>query len=398
MRADPCQEARPVNTVIPSSGGALSRTEIMAALEALCARMDQIDARCPNGFPLYSPGTADDWTTSAGGSWVGGFWAGCWWLRARLTGSAADARKAMQLGRRLAAKLDADSIHRAMLFWYGAALGAQWCGNEEALGLARAAAGRLVASYDPALQCIPTGTAIGGGSDGVRHLAVDALAPVIQLLTLDGQAESDAIARRHTDTLIAACFTEHGACHAEALHTQGAFRPDDQAGAWSRGQAWAMLGLATAGARWGSPYTAHLWMACDYWQRSRPQAIPPDRLDAPSGPADPSATLIAALAMQSLARLAPGQAGWLRVAEGHIAAIVRSRYLAGPHGAGASAGMFWGACYRTGPDRRELVESAWGTFFLMQVLCAFAGMAGTDPRGGPHPLFRMLSTTEEKPQ
>ncbi|AXV83973.1 glucuronyl hydrolase (plasmid) [Ralstonia solanacearum] len=398
MRAGARSEANTMNAEVAPSEGSLSRAEIMAALDALCARMDGIEARCPDGFPLYSPGTADDWTTSSGGSWVGGFWAGCWWLRARLGGSASGARKALRICQRLAPKMHADSVHRAMLFWYGAALGAQWCGNGEAHGLAREAAGALAASYDPVLRCIPTGTAIGGGSNGSRRIVVDALAPVVGLLTLDHNAELETVARRHTDTLIAACFIEQGACHAEAVHAHGVWRPIDRAGVWSRGQAWAMLGLAAASARWGQPYTAHLRMACEDWRRSRPRATPPDRLDEPSGLVDPSATLIAALAMRSLAARDPEEAGWKAVSESLIAAVVRSRYLTGSRDAGVPAGMFWGACYRTGPDRRELVESAWSTFLLMQALCSLAGVIDTDPCGGPNPSFRMSSTTGENPQ
>lgn len=140
-----------------------------------------------------------------------------------------------------------------------------------------------------------------------------------------------------------------------------------------------MFGLAAASARWGNPYTAHLWVACDDWLRSRPHAMPPDRLDAPFGLVDPSATLIAALAMQSLAARSPGGARWQAEAEDRIAAIVRSRYLTGSCDAGVPAGLFWGACYLTAPARRELVESAWSTFFLMQALCSLAGVTGFDP-------------------
>ncbi|MBA5604234.1 glucuronyl hydrolase [Duganella sp. FT3S] len=365
----------------------LSRTEIMATLDHLCARMDWIEAQCTEGFPLYSPGTDNAWTVSQGGSWVGGYWAACWWLRAHLRRVESDRQKARLLCRRLAAKMDTDSIHRAMLFWYGAALGARWCGDEAAGRVAQAAADVLAGAFDRTLQCIPTGTAIGGGSHGRRHIAIDALGPLIELLThSDNQAHHD-IARRHTDTVLAACLNGDGAFHAEALYADQAgpacpaCHPIGQAGAWSRGQAWGMFGLAAA-ARWGEPYRAQARAACEYWLRSRPCGIPPDRLDQPSGLADPSAALIAALAMQLLAKVEAAETPWQACAERQIAAVVRSRYLTGAHNAegGTPPGIFWGACYQTRPGQRELVEAAWSSFLLMQALSTLAGAPGAASR------------------
>ncbi|ANJ72417.1 glucuronyl hydrolase [Ralstonia insidiosa] len=351
----------------------LSQAEIMAALENLCTRMDAVEVQCGAGFPLYSVGTEDCWVLSEGGSWVGGFWAGCWWLRARLAGVASERLKAVQLCERLAPKLKADSIHRAMLFWYGAAPGARWFGNETCAQQTCAAAEALAASFHPELQCIPTGTAIGGGKHGGQHIGIDALAAVIRLLTLREAPRWQNAARRHTDTVISTCLTEDGACYAEAAHTGRSFTPIGRAGAWSRGQAWAMLGLASA-ARWGEPYAQQARSACEYWLRSRPSSMPPDRLDQPQGIEDPSAALIAAMAMLSLCEHA-GETRWRTFAERQIAAIVRSRYLTKPgnEADGVPAGIFWGACIRTRPDRHELVESAWGSFFLMQALAMLAG-------------------------
>ena len=87
-----------------TEGPLLSRQEMMDALELLVHRMDAIDAHCTSGFPLYSPGAGDQWTISRGGSWTGGFWGAWWWLRARLTGSASDRRKASGICQRLIGK------------------------------------------------------------------------------------------------------------------------------------------------------------------------------------------------------------------------------------------------------------------------------------------------------
>ena len=36
-------------------------------------------------------------------------------------------------------------------------------------------------------------------------------------------------------------------------------------------------------------------------------------------------------------------------------------------------GKFWGCCYKTNEGKDALVESAWGSFFLMAALCVLIG-------------------------
>jgi unsaturated chondroitin disaccharide hydrolase len=351
----------------------LSREEIMAALELLIRRLDTVAGDCADGFPLYAPGNSGRWAVSAGGSWVGGFWAGLWWLRARLTGAASDRCKAAEICRRLVPKIDADSINRSLIFRYGAALGDLWCGDEEARRLAGTAAAALAASYDPELQCIPLGTDMGGGAEGRRLIAVDAWAALIQLLCDNGH---EGIARRHTDTLIAACRAETGAFYPHAHFERGCFRPTGRAGDWSRGQAWAMLGLVRAAARWGEPYSRYADAACEYWRQSRPEPLPRDRLGESPENCDLSAAAIASVAMLSLAELAAADGDrWRTYAHRQLTAIVRSRYFTGfrQDSGGLADGLFWGCRYNTGRGEETSVETAWGSFFLLAALAALAG-------------------------
>lgn len=360
----------------------LSRKEMVHALELMIRRMDAIDSCCADGFPLYSPGSAGQWATSMGGSWVGGFWGGWWWLRSRITGAVPDRRKASDICRRLSSKIDADSINRSLIFWYGASLGDLWFGDIDARELAREAAAATAASYDPQMDCIPLGTGMGGGSEGNQRVTIDTLAALIQLLDHSEHAAYRHIARCHADTLLAVCHAHGGAFHAGACFQDGGFRPVDYAGAWSRGQAWAMLGLTRAAARWGEPYLTHARSACEYWKHSRPAPFPPDRLNQPAQPRDPSSTVIASLAMLSLADLTPDGGRWHDAALRQVAAIIRSRYFSGFAGNNDHAGcgdepapgIFRGCCYKTHPGRNELVESAWGSFFLMAAVSVLAGI------------------------
>ncbi len=88
-------------------------------------------------FLFIRRGAADQWTISRavpGSEDSGAAW---WWLRARLTGSASDRRKACgNLPALDPQKLGADSINRSLIFWYGAALGDLWFGDARARKLA----------------------------------------------------------------------------------------------------------------------------------------------------------------------------------------------------------------------------------------------------------------------
>jgi unsaturated chondroitin disaccharide hydrolase len=72
---------------------------------------------------------------------------------------------------------------------------------------------------------------------------------------------------------------------------------------------------------------------------------------------------------------------WRRDAHRQISTIIRSPYFTGfqENGNGrrnensaengVASGIFWGCCYETRQGAVELVESAWGSFFLMAALC-----------------------------
>ncbi len=359
----------------------LNPKEMITAIELLFRRMDSINDRCLNDFPLYSPGDTNAWFVSSGGSWIGGFWGACWWLRSKITESALDQRKASAICRNLASKISIDSGNRSLVFWYGASLGELWFRDADARALTKASIAALVSCFDPLMNGIPLGTALGGGREGNRQISIDNLSSLIQLLCSNKQKSCEDIAKRHTDTLLAVLRQSNGAFHAHAQFNGNNLIPTDQPGSWSRGQAWAMLGLSRAAAQWGEPYSTYATAACEYWRHSRPDLLPPNRLDHPSQLCDPSATVIASLAMLSLARLTPDGEQWRIYAHRQITAIIRSEYFTGfqedakhpKDRINAAPGIFWGCCYKTGQDKEELVESVWGDFFLMAALCVLTG-------------------------
>ncbi len=336
------------------------RAQMIAALQSMLERLDEIDAECGTAFPLYAPAKRKRWQTSQGGSWIGGFWAGCWWLKAKYSELEWDRAKAAELCQRLRDKQTIDSCHRSFIFWYGAAFGEGLFDVAAGRGQAEAAAQRIAASYDAELQAIPLGTGLGAGERGRQTVVIDSIAPIIDLLLYGSDAGLAAIARRHADTLIAACKESSGAFHAEARFLEGQFRAEDDAGDWSRGQAWGMLGLARAAAYWGEPYLTAAEQACHYWRHSRPLPLPPNRLSEPVGLRDPSAAIIAALAMASLSESSPRAGFWRRTARQTLMPVVQSSYLRN--------GAFDGCCYAIKPGQTALVETPWGHFLLMSAL------------------------------
>jgi unsaturated chondroitin disaccharide hydrolase len=338
------------------------RAQMIAALLSMLERLDEIDAECGTAFPLYAPTKRKRWQTSQGGSWSGGFWAGCWWLKAKHSESAGDRAKADAWCRRLRGKLAIDSCYRSFIFRYGAVFGAALFGSDEARSQAEAAAQKLVQAYDAELLAIPLGTGLGSGELGKRAVAIDSFAPLVDLLAHNGNAGHAAIARRHADTLMTVCMEASGAFHAEAHFIERQFHAGEDAGDWSRGQAWGMLGLARAAAHWGEPYLSAAEQSCRYWRQSRPLPLPPNRLSEPVGLRDPSAAVVAALAMASLSELSPNSDFWRRTARQTLMSVVQSSYFRN--------GAFDGCCYAIKPGQTAMVETPWGHFLLMSALDA----------------------------
>lgn len=343
--------------------------------DRLLARLDAVADECGEHFPLHAAEPDQPWQVSAGGSWTGGFWAACHWLRAALTGSAADRARATGLCDRLAAKLHAPTGHRAFLFWYGAALGESWCGDARAAQLARAAAQALAEAWSDELNAIPLGTALGGGPGGEARISIDALAPTLLLLHQHGDDIARHKARRHAGTLLEACGDGQGAFHAEAEWRGGRWHPVGLPGDWSRGQAWALLGLSTAAALWNDDHLcAQADAAARYWLRTRGEFPPPFRLHAGgSATPDPAAAVIAARAFVTMARQ---DARWLGEAQHLADAVLASPWRIASAAGGRPCSRFVGCCLAPPGEAPMLAETAWGTFLLIELLHELAALTG----------------------
>lgn len=344
--------------------------EVQGAIDQLLARLALIHAACGEAFPLYCRGLEQPWKVSAGGSWLGGFWAGLWWLRAFCSGADHDRQQAEQISQRLADKLDSDSHHRSLIFWYGAGLGARLLGSEPGAELARQARQRLALAFDPLLGAIPLGRDMGGGEQGDQCLSIDPLAATLRLLAVGAEPRSLGLGRQQLHSSFRACAGPDGAWSSHGRFVQGQWQAGDAPGNWSRGQAWAMLGLGVGAELYGAPFTADAQRAAEYWWRSRALAGPINRLYEPEGADDPCAAAMASLALLGLAATAADGAALRQRAEAQLATIIR--------GGDFQQGCFVGHCYRTAPAVEQKVETACGSFFLLAALLAWSGKI--DPR------------------
>ncbi|GEK46108.1 hypothetical protein HPA02_03910 [Bisbaumannia pacifica] len=351
----------------------LSQVEVASAIDALLQRLEIIERACGDDFPLYLPGSDEGWVVSRGGSWLGGFWAGLWWLRARVTGVGGDCDKARRIGRRLDSKLHVRTLNRSMVFWYGAGPGALWFEDPEACRRLERAGEELTRAFDPELGFIPQGSDMGGGLEGKACVTVDPLAATLRLLARNAHGRFREVSWHHLQSTFDACGTEGGAWHERACYRQGLMVGEGVAGVWSRGQAWAMLGLVQAARLYGEPFLNGARRACEYWLESRPESLPENRLDHAGAGDDPSAAVIAALAMLGLDDLLGQAEPWRKHAKRLLSAVLRSQHL---KIGGRTPGLFGGMHYHT-REGEVLVESACSSFFLLSLLLVFDERIGS---------------------
>ncbi|MEU6056834.1 sugar ABC transporter permease [Streptomyces sp. NPDC047097] len=335
-------------------------------------------------FPLYADPVDGGWTTTRRGSWTGGFWAGLLWLRARATGDAGDRRAAAGCTDALAGWVEADTVTRGLILWYGTAL------DERASAAARLrgrAGGALLAAFDPGLGLVPWGAALGGD----RLLArTDGLPGTGRLLACAGAAGVRAAAA-HLDRHLGLCLPGDAMermCPAWRFRPGGGWEPcEEPRPGWSRGEAWLLLALADAllvPAYGGEEVPARVAAAAVRLADGllAGSLVPPADAGRDGGPPDTSAAAIGAVALLKLARARPGSplpgaAGYerravdvlRRLADHHL-----SRPEHGRQGGGRPAGMLLDGCYDADRGLAVRHELVWGDFFLALGLAALTGL------------------------
>ena len=368
---------------------------ITEAIDLMTIRIDSTLEQVGSGFPHYADPETGTWTTSPTGDWTGGYWTGMLWLAYSRTGDERYRTAAEDWTERLRGRVGSETVFRGFLFWYGAALGHVLSGSHTAREMALAGADGFASLYNAKASVIPLGREAEEASDvGLNDANIDCAQGCALLdwaAQESGRDELREIGVSHVRTLIDFCLRDDGSVCQSA-------RFDDKTGelmerythkgfsdgsTWTRAQAWAMLGFATAAARSEDPvFLKSARKATDWWLDHIPAGhVAYWDFDAPREPTtkrDTSGTAIAAAAMLKLAALLGGSdptAGRrYRDAAADTAQALLDDYLT-PTGPGdpRAAGILTEACYNHRIGLATQHELIWGSYYLYEALHVLAG-------------------------
>jgi unsaturated chondroitin disaccharide hydrolase len=295
------------------------------AIARIRARVEDTARSASEGFPHFADPDTKRWTWSPDGDWTGGYFNAMLWL-GTATGPAADRARWLSWARkfteRLRPRLASESSSRALLFYYGAALGSILCDDREARSLALEAAGALAKMYNAPAGVLPLGAAFEEVSNvGATEAEIDMVQAVALLMWAyreTGDASLREIAMSHSRRHIEFCLRPDGSiCQSASFDsaTGAMLRRYTHKGindnsTWARAQAWGMLGWALS-AQWCEDlsFLEPVGRAADWWIAH----VPADRIafwdfDDPAIPntnRDTSATAIAAASLLRLSALPP---------------------------------------------------------------------------------------------
>jgi unsaturated chondroitin disaccharide hydrolase len=359
------------------------------AISRIRARVENTARSEHQGFPHFADPQTRRWTWSSDGDWTGGYFNALLWLGA-YSGPNSDREQWLEWARkfteRLRPRLASESSSRALLFYYGAALGSVLNGDLEASHLAVEAARALAAMYNPRARVLPLGRAFEEVSNvGATEAEIDMVQAVALLMWAGRESRDDdqfrTIAINHARRHVEFCLRPDGSiCQSASFNpaTGAVLRRYTHKGitdrsTWARAQAWGMLGWALS-AQWCEDlsFLEPASKAADWWLAH----VPADRIaywdfDDPAIPntnRDTSATAIAAASLLKLSALTRDEfqrQRWRSAAEATVRALIEGHL--GPEGG------LWDGCFnkRIGVATRH--ELIWGTYYLFEALHVLAG-------------------------
>jgi unsaturated chondroitin disaccharide hydrolase len=267
------------------------------------------------------------WQFTSDGVWTGGFWAGCLWLAAQHGGAAELRAQAVAATERLLPHVH-DTRNHDLGFMFHPSAVAAWraTGDVRYLGAAKTAAASLAAQFDAKAGYIP-GWGFFGGEEWRGSVLVDTLMnlPLLVLAARHGGGAGllDVVRAQVATTLDHHLRADGSVYHVyrfdPATHAAlggATYQGLDAESAWSRGQAWAIAGLAILASMLGdAAYRGASGRVADYFlAHLPPDSVPPWDFKAPAGaPKDASAGAIAAYGLLRLYELTDEQR-WLDAA------------------------------------------------------------------------------------
>ncbi|WP_020405777.1 hypothetical protein [Hahella ganghwensis] len=351
------------------------KTDYIHAAYGVINTLERIANICEDSFPLFASAQDGQWKLSSGGSWMGGFWSGCWWLRARLSGQLSDRYAASSIIERLTPKLYSDTIFRSMIYWYAVAPGIRFFEDSQSIEIAKQAAQALAPSYNSQWQCYPMGSALGGGEAGKNTLNIDAFAALIQILQYGSPKVQDT-ARGHADSVIQYMTNFYGDFYTNVILGESHIEVKGPAGNWARGHSWGLLGLCSTACLWGKSYQELAETRCQQWLKKYADRFPRNRVYGDRNRLDPSASLIAALAMYKLSSCPNTRLDWRKKADSIVRRLIESEYFKVDKQ--SHEARFTGCCFRINAKEEILGETIWGYFFLLQALLTAANLIDPD--------------------
>ena len=358
------------------------------AIARIRSRIAETAASGHEGFPHYADPQTRQWTWSPDGDWTGGYFNAMLWLGAA-TGPLAERERwlgwARKFTERLRPRVASDSSSRALLFYYGAALGSILCGDRSARERAVEAAHALATMFNARAQVLPLGGSFEEVSNvGAGEAEVDMVQAVALLMWAyreTGDERFATIAKSHARRHIEFCLRADGSiCQSASFDPEtGAIirrythKGISDGSTWARAQAWGMLGWSLSAQCCEDPsFIEPAARAANWWIAH----VPSDHVafwdfddpGIPNSNRDTSATAIAAASMLKLAALTQDerQRRMLRdCAEVTVRALVENHL--GPEGG------LWDGCFNKRIGLATQHELIWGTYYLFEALHVLAG-------------------------
>jgi unsaturated chondroitin disaccharide hydrolase len=312
------------------------------------------------------------WQTTPDGVWTGGFWAGLLWLARERTESQTTLEQAIHFTDRLLPRAaDAHNHDLGFMFYPSAIKGWQHTGDARYRDSALEAASALAGQFNEQGGFIP-GWGFFGGEDWGGSVLIDTLMNLPLLVWASRQGADRRLAdvvHRHVATALRHQLRADGSvCHMFRFDAMSGAPsgPDTYQGlgpdsSWTRGQAWAMTGLAILASMTAmAHYRESSERIAAYFRRHLPASgIPPwdFKAEGPHEPSDSSAAAIASYGFQKLYQIT-GDAQHLATASMLLKALATTcanRQSSGglllhatadlPHGLGIDESTMYGDYY-----------------------------------------------------
>ncbi len=364
------------------------------AIRRMLRRIDVTAAAIGTQFPLSADPVGGVWMTAPDGRWTGGFWVGQLWLALQATADSKYRALAEAALARLEVRLARDNVLNGLVFYYGAALGAQLDRNSLGASLGRRGAAALAARFVQGSGFIPLGHDSGsltGDANGETNIdGVPGMGLLWWAAREGGDPRLAEVARKHVRRHIELCQRPDGSLYQAALvdpdngatlrlYSPRGFAADTST--WARAQSWGLMGFVQAYA-WTQDrfFFDAAVRAADWWIAKAPaDGVAFWDFDDPAIPAterDTSATAMTACALLKLARLArdAAQADKYAQAGAQIVRALVGNYLVPTHpGDPRPRGMLTEGCWQRNQGMSTCHELVWGDYYLLEALLLLTG-------------------------